>query len=409
MAAKPFRFRVREARSFKHPTFPTITKHTFLVAAKDLPSGMPRGANARESTGTNRRVYREVRESLRANEAWPGSFDLMNLGITILAGAVSKVADHEFEVLIDEEDGIVNGGHTAMIIEECQADETVHPEQYVEVRIVTGLNETGNPDLKRDIAKGQNTGIAVKDQSIFEKSGAFESIKALIDGQPWASSVAYRESDKGEIDVRDLVALIEALNVIDFPNDSGSHPIQAYEKPSEPLKRFAQDFEENRNHLQDRRYAALEPLLLEALHLYDRIRRDFHQTYNDNVAKGAGKLNIVEEANLRQKHFHFLHSGQSPHKYRLTKGAAFPIFGAFRNFVEIDPKTKQARWIGGFDNVLKVWEASAPELVKETSHAIRDIGRNPDILGKSRPHWANMHRVVENRLLRMKLKAMSAE
>jgi hypothetical protein len=408
MAVKPYTFRVREARSFKHPFFPTITKHTFLVRAADLPSGLPRGANARESVGTNRRVYRDVRESLRANEAWPGTFDLMNLGITILADEIKKIGDGEFQVMIDDEDGIVNGGHTAAIIEECQADETVHPDQHVEVRIVIGVNETSNPDLKRDIAKGQNTGIAVKDQSIFEKSGAFQPIKDVIRGEKWAETVAYRESDKGDIDVRDLVALLEALNVIDFPNDDSQHPIQAYEKPSEPLKRYAQDFEENRNHLHTRKYAALEPLLLDALHLYDRVRRDFHQTYNDTVAKGAGKLNIIEEANQRIKHFHFVHSGQTPHKYRLTKGAAFPIFAAFRNFVEYDPTTHQCSWIGGFDAVLDVWENAAPELVKETSHAIRDIGRNPDILGKSRPHWANMHRVVENRLLRMQLKAMKS-
>ena len=403
MAKQPYEFRVREARSYKHPAFPTVTKHTFLVSASDLPKGMPRGANARESTGTNRRVYKEVRESLRAREATPGSFDLMNLGITIIADEIQKIGTDRYEVLIDEEDGIVNGGHTALIIEECQNDETIHPDQHVEVRIVTGLSQTGHSDLKRDIAKGQNTGIAVKDQSIFEISGVFDSIKAIVADKPWAADVAYRESDKGDIDVRDLIALMEALNVIDFPNHGTVHPIQAYEKASEPLKRFADDFEQARKHNRPRKYAALEPLLLDALDLFDRIRHDFRALYNIHVGKGGGRLNIVEEANARIKQFSFPNSGQTSEKYRLTKGAAFPIFGAFRNFVEYDPATNTARWIGGYDQVKEVWTSVGPELVKETKSSIDEFGRNPDNLGKSRPHWATLHRIIENRLLRMQL------
>ena len=399
--AKAYQFDVVEARSFGHPFFPTINKHTFLVQASKLPVGLPTGANARDPVGMNRRVYKDVTESLRGNESWPGSFDLMNLGITVIADAVIARDKKTFEVMIKDEDGIVNGAHTARIIEACQEDGTIPPEQYVEVRVITGIDGTMIPELKADIAKGQNTGIAVKDQSIFDTQGLFEGLKKLTAGESWAKQIAWRESDKGEFDVRDLVAVLETMNIIDFPNDSGTHPISAYEKWSLPLSKYADDFKQSTD-TAERKYAAIEPILLEALHLYDRIRHDFRDMYNAHVSAGAGagRLRIVEEAPARLKTFVFPFSKQAPSKYRLTKGAAFPILGAFRNCVVYDEKKKQCVWRDGFGSVISLWEEMGPPLVEETARAVKEIARHPDVLGKSRQHWVSLHRLMENHLLR---------
>ena len=56
MAIRPYRFEVAEARSFKHPYFPNIQKHIFLVPASQLPKDIPQKANLREATGMNRSV-----------------------------------------------------------------------------------------------------------------------------------------------------------------------------------------------------------------------------------------------------------------------------------------------------------------------------------------------------------------
>ena len=45
-------------------------------------------------------------------------------------------------MVIDEEDGgIVDGAHTAKIIEQCNLQKTTHPDQYVEVYIRTGVED----------------------------------------------------------------------------------------------------------------------------------------------------------------------------------------------------------------------------------------------------------------------------
>jgi hypothetical protein len=402
---KPYLFEVAEARSFRHPVFAGIQKHNFLVQASKLPPDLPTGANARDPVGMNRRVYRDVQESLKGTEAVPGSFDLMNLGITIIADRVEMIDKMRglYQVFIRDEDGIVNGAHTARIIEETNRDGVVPDEQHVEVKIITGVDAAGRPSLKSDIAKGQNTGIAVKDESIFDKEGRFDSLKAIVDGRPWGSTVAWRESDKGAVHVRDLICVLEALNVVHFPNDENQHPIHAYEKPSKALDNYAADHKEHETNPDARAFAALEPLLLDALVLLDRIRHDFRPVWNKHISPAAGRLRIVEEA-AANKEFDFLFSGDGPEKYRLTKGGAFPIFAAFRNCVQYDPRTNTASWIGGFGSVLGLWEEAGPELVRETANAIKDVGHLPDQLGKARGHWSNLHRAMALRALRQQLK-----
>ena len=175
----------------------------------------------------NRAVYKDVRESLRGTEALAGTFDLLNLGITIIGEEVKVVDKRVFDVLIDDEYGIANGSHTAKLIWECQDDDTIAEGQHVEIRIITGVDGSNEHTLRVDIARAQNTGIAVKPQSVYELDGAFQGIKSAISGLEWSSDVAYRESDNKNIDVRELVSALEIMNVFDFPNRGSSLPISS--------------------------------------------------------------------------------------------------------------------------------------------------------------------------------------
>tara|TARA_R110001599_G_scaffold150408_1_gene334409 strand:- start:181 stop:1254 length:1074 start_codon:yes stop_codon:yes gene_type:complete len=355
----------------------------------------------------NRQVYKDVKASLEGKEALPGSFDLLNLGITIIAEDVQVVDKRTFDVLIDDDYGIANGGHTTSLIYECQDEDSIAEGQHVEVKIITGLDGGDNHTLRVDIARGQNTGISVQPRSIFELDGAFESIKKIIKDESWADEVGFKESDKKEIDIRELISALELMNVTDFPLRDSRHPISAYEKWSTPLKKFGDDFEENRNSPDKRKYAAFEPLLLETLTLYDHIRRDFLRVYNETIGGRAGNLRIVEKAPPNKGRFQFQYAKLDDHDQRLTKGAAYPILGAFRNFVVLNSETGLAEWQGGFDNVLSSWRKLAPELVAETKQSIRDIGNAPDSLGKNRNHWANLFKTVKLHVMQQQLDHLS--
>lgn len=394
MTVKPYRFEVSEARSVKHPTLPNVYKHTLLVPAHLFPRDVPAGSNLREPVGMNRQVYKDVKASLEGKEARPGTFDLLNLGITIIAEEVNLVEKKIFDILIDDEYGIANGGHTTQLIYDCQDDDSIAEGQHVEVKVITGIDGPDSHTLRVDIARGQNTGISVQPQSIFELDGAFDSLKAVIKDEEWADDVAFKESDKKDIDVRELIAALELMNVIDFPPREAKHPIAAYEKWSTPLKKFGEDYEDHRDDPGGRKYAAFEPILLDTLKLYDHIRRDFLRVYNETIGGRAGNLRIVEKASGSTVRYKFRYAQLDDNEQRLTKGAAYPILGAFRNFVQINKDTGLAEWQGGFDNVMASWKELAPLLVSETKQSIKDIGNAPDSLGKNRNHWANLFKTV---------------
>lgn len=404
MGSTTHRIRVAEVRRVKHPVFPEIEKHYMTVRAIDLPDGIRKDANARDGEGKDLRkqVYKEVQKSLMAENTMPGIFDLKNKGIVILAESVRKVGEDNYEIKIVDGQGIVDGGHTYEIICKAQSEMDIPEDQYVDVQVRTGVD----PDWITEISAGLNTGIAVKHHSIANLDGKFDWIKDEVSGQPYEDVIAWRESDEGDYDVRDLICVLEAMNVIDFPNDSGTHPISAYEGRERVLKKFSEDFDKCEGELEHSTYAKLRPLLRDALALYDCIRRDFREVYNEADLGNAGALDIVEHAKGDKK-FSFPF-GQLPESdWRLTKGALYPIFAAFRNKVWINPETGLAEWDGGFDSVLALWDEIAAELATQTKAAIKDYGRKPDVLGKSRGHWNNVHKTVEVNLLRALRRKMS--
>jgi hypothetical protein len=405
MGKQVHRIHAFESRKVSHPVFESIKKYWLTVKATEFPHGVSTAANAREPVGLNRMVYRDVKASLEGKEATPGSFDLMNKGITILALTVRLLDKDQqiYEVAVDDkEGGIVDGAHTAKIIERCNAEGTTHPEQYVEVFIRTGVED----DLITDIARGLNTGMQVAPKSIYNIDGVFDWLKAEVKGKPYEKMISWRESDSGDYDVRDLISVMELFNIFDFPNDGSKHPISAYEKWSIPLEKFATDYESNREKLPRSKYYRLRPILNDVLTLYDHIRHDFRASHNETGGR-AGKMNIVDEVPEGRK-LDFPFAGLPPSRYRLTKGACYPILAAFRNMVKED-SAGNASWQGGFKSVLNLWSDAASELVEETYNATKEIGRMPDQLGKNRKHWDNLHMKIQLRLLRAQLVAQRAK
>src|SRR5437762_8042502 len=286
MSVTTHKLRVVEARRIKHPALDKVEKHYFLVRAEDMPTGIRSDANAREPEGLNRRVYRDVQESLLGHSGVPsGTFDLLNNGIKCLAESVERLGDdHTYQLTIKDGQGIVDGAHTYKIICDAQGNPELPSDQCVEFQVRTGVE----PTLISDIARGLNTSIQVRPHSLDNLAGKYEWIKDELCKESYFNRIAWRESDEGDYDVRDLICVMESLNVIDFQNDSGVHPIAAYEKWSLPAKRFSDDADRANGDLAKSRYYRLRPILRDALVLWDTIRRDFREVYNEHKMGFAG-------------------------------------------------------------------------------------------------------------------------
>lgn len=379
-----FVFPVRFARRMPDPVFHDshgINRHIFYVRVCDVPGNpdMPLDPNAR-IPNINKRVYRDIEAHLLEREGTPGTFHLKHKGITLVADSVEALEEDLYSVTIEEGQGILDGGHTYTLITKERGEVELPSQQYVKFEILTGIPT----EWIAEIAGGLNTAVQVQPMSLDNLGHKFDWIKDELRGQAYHNNIAWKENEAGEFDARDLVSLLTLFNVFEFPNDGESQPVVAYEKKSAALKAFEDKPEQ---------YGNLRPILKDILTLHDTIRRDSRTFWNDAGGK-FGALSFVEQKKRGQ--FLFPFTGLSA-QYRLMNGALYPMLGAFRWMVEIDSKSGKVRWRGGFKEVLRRWEDSAAELMRMTAQANAELGRNPNAIGKSRNHWANLHARVAMR------------
>ena len=112
------------------------------------------------------------------------------------------------------------------------------------------------------------------------------------------------------------------------------------------------------------------------------------ESIRNQVGGKAGLLTFVEQKTRGEFEFPFI---QRRGKFRLMNGALYPMLASFRWMVVEDAATDAFAWRGGFDEVLDRWRRSADELMRVLCKLNAELGRNPNAIGKSRNHWANLH------------------
>lgn len=393
MAVETFHFRPTCARRIPDPNFKNthgLERHLFMMSVKEMPSGIGLDPNAR-SPNIRKRVYQQVEASLLGLDGSPpGTFHLKNKGITIIADSVKQVGKDEYSVgLRSGLHGIVDGGHTYELIVRNTDNEDLPDDQYVSVEIRVGIPDFWIPE----IAGGLNTSVQVQAMSLDNLAGAFSWLKEDLKPEPYFSEIAWSENDKGEFDARDIISLMLLFNVALFPNDRDDHPVIGYEKKSLALKMFEDSSDS---------FKRMRPILKDLLQFHDIVRQEARHLWNQAGGKG-GSLSFIEHR--RRGTFLFPFSRKKD-EYRLMTGALYPILAAFRWYVEQDPTTLKFGWRGGFPAILAAWRGLGAELMRATVATSNELGRNPQSIGKSRNHWANLHaRVIKYDLMSQQAKS----
>lgn len=375
-------------------TDPTIIHHVFWIPAHSLVDSLSYGPNARRPN-IRKHVYRKVDESLMNENCLPNTFHLKNIGISINAGAVHKITDDKYEVDLHDSDhhGVLNGGHTLDLISRRIQDGSIPPNQFVKVEVRTGIPN----DWLAEIAGGLNTALQVEDMSLDDLKGAFDWIKHDLETEPYFGAIAWSENDRGEYDARDLVSLLTCFHIGLYPNDQSVHPVEAYEKKSKALDQFRQDFEDS----DGAEFQKLRPILKDILTLHDTIQIEFAPVHVKSGGK-ARSLKIMDKKPEDGKQVFSFTFTDWQSKERLQTGALYPILAAFRWMVSEDDTSGNYYWRGGFENVLKRWKETAPDLVRKTYERSKELGGNSNAIGKSRTHWDTLHQTVAFRDLMAK-------
>ncbi len=379
MTDSSFRFSAPYARRVPDPVFHKshgTERHILFVPVRSVPTGLPLDPNARVPN-LRRRIYRDIQDSLFDQDTTPGTFHLKHKGITLIADSVTRSSEGIYTVALGRNHGVVDGGHTYELIIKNLDNKRLPEQQFVKFEILTGIP----PEWIVEIAGGLNTSVQVQPFALDNLAGKFKWIKAQLKKEPYYESIAWKENENGDFDARDIVSLLTCFNIELFPNKSNngdSNPVVAYEKKSKALELFEQHMDS---------YRRLRPILKDILVLHDTIRLESQELHNEAGGK-YGNLSFVEHKERGKFTFHFI-SKES--EYRLMNAALYPMLGAFRWMVEIDPKKDRARWRGGFRNVIRLWRASASELLRITVQKNAEEGRNPNAIGKSRAHWSSLY------------------
>lgn len=356
-------------------------RHVLFVPVTDLPAGIVLARGMR-TPKTRWDIYKDVLHSLLDKDCTPGIFHLKNQGITLIAREVHNIDDEQYEVDFAQGQGIVDGSNTYRLILEAQENPDVElpKNQYVKVQILTNVPQA----WVGEIADALNTSMLAHRDSLLDLRPALTWIKDELQAEPYFKSISWSEEQRGLYDVRDILSILTCFNTASYANAGSSHPVVAYDNRSVVLRSFEEDY---KNH-DGAAYRKLRPLLKDALVLHDTIALEFPKVLQRG---GMNAPELVERAVKRPYEFPFL---QTRSTERLAAGALLPVLAAFRWMVEDDPASGQARWRGGFPNVLERWRAAAERLVMLTVEKSKEVGNSPDAIGRSASHWSALHKDV---------------
>ncbi len=366
-----------------------------IIKAKDLPKELEdwREINPRDPRTTSG-VAKKIAESL--NDA-PENFLFRNRGITLLTERVEF--DNEYSNMsIDLADpsihGLLDGGHTYAVIreafdslEEDERESTNLNDAFIKIELLGGFIDK---EEATEIVFARNTSTQVKDQSIANLLDHFASIKDILEHEPYANRIAYKETEfaadgsKKDIDVKEILSYLVCFDAEKF--DDSSHPIIAYSGKSAVLKYV--DSEENRTRLQ--KYLPLLPSILE---LRDLIYLDMPDTYNSKGGK-FGRLMGVNMKKTSSVELPF--SGQRT-KYVIPGSFIYPVLAAFRPLIQVEDG--RATWK---KDPIKFYEDVKDELIQRLGDQALEI-RNPNKLGKDKATWRSCYDYVSIVAMRLNI------
>ncbi len=355
--------------------------YVMICDIKDIPKDIPMETNPREQN-LNTGVAKKIRTSL-INER-SHNFYLLNRGLTISAKSVkydnkNDLVTVEFEDL--EVHGNIDGGHTYKIILEEQ-ENLDFGEQFVKLEILTGVE-----DIFQELAAARNTSVQVQDKSIAELENRFNIIKNAIVKEPYSHNIYFRENEKGEIDVADIIAILNLFNIDKYPNKN-ENPIISYTGKGQCIKNYISTHKEFGDTNQNP-YIKMQNIIPDIFKLYDHLEKNMRKYYSNGVSnKKYGAITGVVskkdgKISFKTKFY------QEDIDYLTPNGFIYPILGAFRALL----KEEDNKYFWKKDPI-KVMDNIGAELVSNTISMSRELGNNPNATGKNKTLWMNLYMIV---------------
>jgi len=359
---------------------------------KHLPETFPMDTNPREQN-LKTKVAKKIEHSLLHD--YDSNFHILNRGLVLSADTVKFNNETNMLSLTfsnEEKHGDIDGGHTYKII--LANRDKLEFDQYVKIEILTGIE-----DFFEDVAGARNTSVQVQDKSLAELEGKFDTIKESIGKEDFADRIAYKENAEGDIDIREVVAILTMFNINRY--DDSTHPVTAYSQKQTCITHYLADMEKDNNP-----FDKMKLIAPKIFAIYNAVEKKMPTIYNSKEGGGRyGKVKGVVYKDGREFHQLLFASGEEFIPYETPKGFVYPIVAAFRAIVEENSETGYYQWSNGVDP-LKYFNDNdlATELVVSTIERSRSLGNNPQSVGKDSGHWSQLYKTVRTKFLEDMLK-----
>lgn len=330
-------------------------------------------------------VAKAIIESLEEND----DFHELNRGLLFSVESVHY--DNRTELLTieltnNDIHGNIDGGHTLRAILDAQNEEKDLTSRYVFAEFFVGLTSPV------ELAAARNTSIQVDLKSQEELRKSFDILKEILMPFPFERRVAYHMNqhyDEGVqiIDVREIITILNMFNQNLYPvlgqqGISGDgQPIQSYTGKEISLKRFLNQGKENREKILEN----MRPIINDIFRLWETVEQEFPQKVKNGKRQyGVKKYSKYNKGEVVGHSLFY----QSDLIYLVPKGIVYPVVGAFRALVSVNPVTGIYTWK---KEPLAVWETLGDRLA---AIVWDEKEENPEYLGKSRNLWSNLFKEV---------------
>ena len=359
-------------RLFTAPDQGNLKRYYCVVPICDIPEDW-RGwleVNARESSNKGR-VPTAIKTTLNDKPEW---FAEYNRGLTVVASTLSW--DNKTNVLsleFDDHDyhGVLDGGHTLQAILDHREQLGEEPQiGYCNIEIFTGLEEGEIPS----VVEARNTSKQVASKSLLNLDGSFDTLKLSIGSK--ADLISWKENEEGEFDVREVIAILTALDAGSYTNNA--HPINAYSGKESCLKRF-------KDHKDD--YEKLYTIAGDALRIWDEIQYWLPGHYNEKgpepgISGKFGKLTGVKWTPKKPKSLPF---ASRTTEYDMPTGYIYPVLSSFRAMLV--EENGCWTWGKGINPIQLIQEGLAADIFISSVRESISNHHNPNRTGKDTQAW----------------------
>lgn len=379
------------AREFKTMKDPTRNPegHTKYVCYLDVATIPQELYNWMFTNPRDQKMTTDVAKGIASSLLENDDFHELNRGLLFSVESVNYDNRDEtltIELVNGEIHGNIDGGHTLHAIFDAQSAGTLSAPRYVFAEFFIGITSPV------ELAAARNTSVQVDLKSQEELKKSFDIIKRLLAPLPFEKRIAYHMNQHYNegiqvIDVREIITILNMFNQNIYPimgqqGLSGeSQPIQSYTGKEISLKRFLNQGKEKREKI----LLQMQPIINDIFVLWDAVEYEFPAMVHKNKRYYGQKkyAKYDKDKVIGQTTF-----WQRDMKYLVPKGLIYPIIGAFRALVSVDPVTSVYSWK---KPPIMAWNDLGPRIA---AIVWDEKEENPEYIGKSRNVWSNLFKEV---------------